>query len=170
MEEIWKDINEYNGIYQISNFGRIKRLKDKYHIKDKILKPFITETGYLRISLCNKNIKKTYRVHRLVAEAFIPNLNNLPCINHKDENKQNNNVNNLEWCTHQYNNTYGTFIERRSKSRGVSVTQYDLQGNIIKEWESIISAKKALNVYNIDRCCKGKQHTAKGYMWKYTNK
>ena len=97
-QEMWKDIEEYNGEYQVSNLGRVKSFKNN---KEKLLKPFFTKTnqeGYLVVNLCQNNKRKIKLVHRLVAEAFIPNPNNFPFINHKDEDKTNNNVDNLEWC------------------------------------------------------------------------
>lgn len=118
MEEIWKNIEDYPN-YQISNLGRVKS-KERYartHIHNKdgmrkvkeiILKPTQNRRGYLRITLFNKNGRRQYFVHRLVAQAFINNDKNLPAINHKDENKLNNCVDNLEWCDNKYNNNYGT--------------------------------------------------------------
>lgn len=115
-EEIWKDIPDYEGLYQVSNLGRVKRIiftNNKYNFeKETILKGWITR-GYRYVSLCNNGFSKKYRVHRLVAEAFIPNPDNLPMINHKDENKQNNNAKNLEWCT-QKENLDKYFIPRRT--------------------------------------------------------
>lgn len=123
-EEIFKDIKGYEGLYQISNFGNVKSLeRDKIYPNGKIqpkkeqfLKPFINGGGYPTVRLCKKSKVKNYTVHRLVATAFIPNPDNLPCVNHKDENKQNNNVENLEWCSVAYNNNYGTRLERVSSS------------------------------------------------------
>ena len=116
MKEIWKDIKGYEGLYQVSNLGRIKTLeKDAIcnnnngvtrKVKEKILHPSISNKGYMHITLRNGNIKCTKRVHRLVAEAFIPNPNKYPIINHKDCDKTNNCIDNLEWCTYQYNNQY----------------------------------------------------------------
>ena len=106
--EIWKDIKNYEGIYQINNFGKIKSAYKKgNNCNNKILKVSYTYNGYERVGLSKNNKTKKYLVHRLVAETFIPNPNNYPCINHKDENKQNNNINNLEWCTRSYNINYG---------------------------------------------------------------
>lgn len=138
MQEVWKDIKGYEGLYQVSNFGRIKSLERKRIDRNQILPEKILsirkkENGYLTVSL-NKNTKdKKHLVHRLVAQAFIPNIDNKPCINHKDENKTNNNVDNLEWCTHKYNSNYNNLFKKRYKK----VNQYDLQGNFIKEWNSI---------------------------------
>ena len=108
MKEIWEDIKAYKGKYQISSLGRVKMLdyvaSDGRKIKGRIRKLQKNNSGYIIVNI----IGKTYLVHRLVAEAFIPNPNNYPQINHKDENKQNNRIDNLEWCTNKYNNNYGT--------------------------------------------------------------
>lgn len=110
MEEVWKTIIDYPN-YQVSNLGRIRSLKTY-----KILKQFTNCFGYKGVHLNRFGTAKTFIVHRLVAEMFIPNPNKYPCINHKDENRSNNCVYNLEWCTYSYNNTYGTVIERRTKT------------------------------------------------------
>lgn len=184
-EEEWKDIPDYEGLYQASNFGRIKSLdrntkcfvsnqyksniKTIRHFKGKILKPGIDKNGYKKINL-NKNGKTRYfRVCRLVATTFIPNNDKTLQINHKDENKENDNADNLEWCTCKYNQNYGTRNERISKSRMRKVYQYDLQGNFIKGFESLNSAAKSVNgdYKNISAVCSGRQKTHKGYIWKY---
>lgn len=110
MLEIWKDIKGYEGLYQISNFGRIKSLPKKringtnfYIQKEKILKPQLKTKRYLGINLTKNKMHKNFLVHRLVAEAFIDNPYDLPQVNHKDCNKLNNNINNLEWCTQEEN-------------------------------------------------------------------
>ena len=178
MEEIWKDIEGYEGYYQVSNLGRVKSLERTinhktcygglYHIKERILKLKIEKDGYFRIGLKKGKIKKYYRVNRLVAQAFIPNPNNYPIVNHKDENPLNNNVDNLEWCTQKYNVNYGNGISKRKKKISIKINQYDLDGNFIKTWGSI---KDAARYYNgntkICQCCKGKVKTAAGYKWKY---
>lgn len=109
--EIWKDIKNYEGIYQVSNLGRIKRLdyiaSDGRKLKQRIKKPTLSNNHYLMIWFGVNKKRKAFLVHRLVAETFISNPDNLPQVNHKDENKLNNNVNNLEWCTHLYNQMYG---------------------------------------------------------------
>lgn len=113
--EDWKDIKGYEGEYQISSCGRVRSLKT-----NRVLKLY--EGDYSRVCLCKNGVKKTWKVHRLVADAFIPNPDNLPEINHKDENKYNNCVENLEWCSKVYNNNYGTKTERtedtKRKNRG----------------------------------------------------
>lgn len=121
MKEIWRDIKGYEGLYKVSNYGRIKSLERKDCLgrskKEKILKLSEDKDGYLLITLHKNKKVKTFKVHRLVAETFVPNPNNYPIINHKDENKINNHVSNLEWCTVKYNNNYGTRNERSSKSQ-----------------------------------------------------
>lgn len=117
--EKWKDINGYEGYYQVSSYGRVRsldRLVSNRFIKGSILKQ--NERGkYLCVCLSKDKMKKSYSVHILVANAFIDNPNNLPCINHKDEIKTNNRVENLEWCTHKYNINYGNAQSRKSNSR-----------------------------------------------------
>ena len=165
MKEIWKDIKDYEGHYQVSNLSRVKSIKFG---KERILKPVTDRHGYLIVGLWKNNKQKTYKVHRLVAEAFLPNTDNLTQINHKDENKSNNNVNNLEWCDCKYNNTYGTRIERISKRRSKTVLQYDLEGNFIREWKS--SAECGRNGFNqghVAACCQGKLKKHKDSIWRY---
>lgn len=110
MEEIWKDIEGYEGLYQISNLGRVKSFgngsKSRWYGKERILSATNDSKGYKQIKLTNKKERKTFKVHRLVAQAFIPNPYNLPQINHKDEVKSNNRADNLEWCDNQYNCDY----------------------------------------------------------------
>lgn len=123
MKEIWKDIPEYEGLYQASNLGNIRVLnrvvnsgiKNNNTVirKGKLLKQRINQ-GYYEVALSKNNKKKFLKVHRLIAITFIPNLNNFPSINHKNENKLNNNVNNLEWCSVKYNCNYGTRNQRIS--------------------------------------------------------
>ena len=179
-KEIWKDIVGYEGLYQISNYGRIKSLERTiqhktcygglYHVKGRILKPKIEKDGYFRISLIKDGMKKYYRLNRLVAQAFIPNPNELPIVNHKDEDKLNNNVNNLEWCTQKYNVNYGDGINKRKNKMSIKIIQYDLEDNYIKTWNSINDAVRHYNGNTqICQCCKGKRNNANGYKWKYTD-
>ena len=162
MKEIWKNINES---YQVSNLGRIKSLNYNHTNIEKILTPAPSNKGYLQVCLWINGKPKTLKVHRLVAEAFIPNSNNYPCINHKDENKENNCVDNLEWCTHEYNNNYGTRVSKFSKV----VLQYDLQGKFIREWKSTREIERELKIKNhhVCNCCNGKAKTTGGYIWRY---
>ena len=167
MEE-WRDIEGYEGLYQVSNLGRVKSLRNNKTRKEKILKVKKNTTGYLYFSLYKNNVGKNYLLHRLVAEAFLENPNNYPCINHKDENKEKNNVNNLEWCTYLYNSNYGTRTERIVKSRLISI--YCLETN--KYYNSIKQASEELNLDSskIVKVLKGRQKQTKGYTFRYANK
>ena len=169
MNEIWKDIPGYEGKYQISNTGKIKSFA-KYS-EGKILTPFITR-GYASIGLCDKSFKKkTFLVHRLVALLFVPNPNGYKEINHKDENKLNNSSDNLEWCTREYNMSYGNARLSQGISCGKPIAQFTINGLMIAKY---YSAEFAASVNKIDgssiiRCCKGKRKYAGGYAWQYTD-
>lgn len=138
MEEQWKDIKNYEGLYQVSNFGRVKslpRTNKKRKIKKEIIKVFTkSPNGYLKAGLSKEGKTKYYFVHRLVAEAFIPNLENKPCVNHKDCNKKNNNLSNLEWVTHEENNSYKNHNLKRNISSVIYYLKKDYcnEKNIIK--------------------------------------
>ena len=108
MTEIWKNIEGYEGKYQVSNLGQVKSMIGQ----EKVLHPKKHRNGHLQIGLHKDKKRTTMYIHRLVAQAFIPNPDNLPCVNHKDENPNNNNVDNLEWCTQKYNCNYGTRVDR----------------------------------------------------------
>ena len=158
--EHWKDVVGAEEHYQISDFGRVK-IK---HTGD-ILKP--SRNGrYMHIEL-RYGVNRNFLIHRMVAEAFIPNPFGLRCVNHKDENKQNNNLDNLEWCTYQYNARYG----KGSLARNSKVIQYDMAGNALKIWDSIKDASEALNLkyQNISRCCRNERKSSGGFMWSFAN-
>lgn len=167
-KEYWKPVVGYEGHYQVSNFGRVKSIKFG---KEIILKQHINiKGGYYYVCLLKNGKHKNYYVHRLVAQAFIPNPDNLPEVNHKDECKTNNVVSNLEWCDRKYNHNYGTINERISQSQSKTVLQYDLNGNLIKEWKSINECgRNGFNQGDICKCCNGKRKTAKGFIWVYKN-
>lgn len=173
MKEIWKDISGYEGLYQVSNLGRVKRVlfinNQITKSTDKILKLIKERGGYVHVNLYKNNTSKRYLVHRLVANAFIDNPDNLPQVNHKNEIKDDNRSQNLEWCTNLYNNNYGTKKERLAKVRMKRVRQYDRNGNVVKDWDSISMAEKELNIDHscILRCCKLRQKTAGGFIWRY---
>ena len=169
MEEIWKDIEGYEGLYQVSNMGNVRSLNYNQTREIKVLKPS-NNRGYKLVVLSKNGKSKTYQVHRLVALHFIPNPNSLSIINHKNEDKTNNCVDNLEWCTIQYNNAYGTHNERNKKSNQIN------NGKRIKaikdnKEQIFISVREAgrqlnLNYSNIFSCLSGKlQHTG-GYAFK----
>ena len=155
MKEIWKDIKDYKGLYQVSNLGRVKAL-EKYvtrrkcgikHFTEIIMKPASDKDGYLSVTFNVHNKAKTFKVHRLVAEAFIPNPNNYPQVNHKDENKANNNVENLEWCTAKYNLDYNDLQKRNHIKQKRKIAALSIDNNIIKEFDSASDA--ANYIYNI---------------------
>lgn len=182
--EEWKTIDGYED-YQVSNFGRVKSLGNNKKRKEKILKP-INNKGYQRVHLCKDGKRKLFRVHRLVAMAFIPNPNNYTEVNHIDECKTNNHVDNLEWCTDEYNSNYGTRNERLSKAlRGENspmfgkfgkdcpnskqVIQLTLDGEVVRKWDCITDVKRELGINHshIGSCCSGKRKTSNGYKWCY---
>lgn len=173
MEEIWKDVAGWEGIYQVSSFGRIRRLTTRGGrplTEPRILKEKHDGHGYPQITLSKGKSIKYKHIHRLVAESFIPNPNNLREVNHKDENKKNNRVENLEWCTHQYNNVYGTKLIRYSESRGHAVNQYDMNGNFIRRFRSAQHAEMETFGHltcGVNRCCNGKLKQSGGYIWKW---
>lgn len=173
MQEIWKDIKGYEGLYQVSNLGRIKSLprNTKNQYKNGIIKQnVIRGKGYYYVNLYNKN-NKLFTIHKLVAETFIPNPNKLPCINHIDGNKLNNRIDNLEWCSYS-NNEIHAYKHNLKTPLFKKVNQYDLNGNFIKTWNSIREANKFYKTSHISECCNNKssRKTAKGYLWKYADK
>ena len=162
--EVFKDVVGFEGIYFVSNFGNIK------NSKGKIMKPRKDKDGYLLINLCRDKKSTTFKVHRLVAIAFIPNFDTLKNeVNHKDEVKSNNEVSNLEWCDHFYNNKYGTKPQRISDANSVEVFQFDLDGEFLKSHKSTRQIERDFGFKhsNISACCLGKYKTAYGSIWKY---
>lgn len=179
MEE-WRNIDGYEGLYQVSNFGRVNSFNYLRSKQEKILKPGKKSDGYLQIKLCKDGKKQIFYIHRLVSQTFLPNPNNLPQVNHKDENKENNFVfvnedgsvnnekSNLEWCDAKYNSNYGTCQKRRKKWRSKQVYQYSLQGELIKMWQSTAEcARNGFAQSNVSNCCNGVLKTYKGCIWKY---
>lgn len=186
MEEIWKDVVGYENLYQVSNLGRIKSL-EKYdgrgwHRKEKFKKIHKNKGGYLVVELVKNKIKNKYLVHRLVAQAFIPNPENYPCVNHKNETRNDNRVENLEWCTQKYNCNYGNAQKKRIehtdfKKRKVNpitaeknsrkTAMYSLDNKLIRVFKSREEAKKyGFEPSCISECVNGKLKTHKGYIWK----
>lgn len=181
MQEVWKDIKKYEGLYQVSNLGRIKSLpRNTAHERIRI--PRKDRGDYLYIGLCKDGIVKHYKVHRLVAQAFIPNIDNKPTINHIDGIKTNNNVENLEWATakEQAQHALSIGLWKRSdktiqkikaslKDRCRAVAQKDDNDNVIKVWGSISDAARAVDapVPHIVRVCKGQRKHTRGFIWEY---
>lgn len=182
MEEIWKDIVGYEGLYQVSNFGRVKsldRIDAENHFRvGQIMKQKYLR-GYAQVALRNGKRQKEYRVHRLVAIAFIPNPKNLPQVNHKDCNPGNNHVENLEWCDAKYNINYGDRNKKTAdRLRGMerpynwkAVNCFSLSGEFLKRYESVEKAASETKTQAnaISACCKKRKYyyTAGGYKWEY---
>lgn len=187
--EIWKDIEGYEGYYQVSNLGRVKSLDRQIHMKNGknmlvsgTIMALQINQGYLTVRLRLGNTRKNVRVHRLVATAFIPNPNNLPEVNHIDENKQNNSVDNLEWCTHKYNSNFGTKNIRSNitksknpnlreicKSNGMKIAKKVICTTTGEIYESIRCAARSTGLDRscIYRVCSGKLKSTHGYVFMY---
>ena len=171
-KEYWKPVVGYEGLYEVSNWGRVKSIKFG---KEIILTQHI-RCGYYIVSLWKNGKGKTYSVHRLVAEAFLEipeELRHLKGtrylqVNHKDEDKTNNNVENLEWCSAKYNTNYGTAIKRRSLKKKKSILQYTMKGEFVKEWDSIAECgRNGYHQGNIAAGCQGKRKSHHKFIWRY---
>lgn len=189
MKEEWRTIKGTDDKYSVSNLGNVKRNEHytivsptsqhpngaKMFYEEKEVKGYIDKEGYRIVYLQASDKKLTKKVHRLVAEAFIPNPNNLSQVNHKDENRLNNSVQNLEWCDAKYNANHGTRKDKLRKISGIRVAQYDLSGNLIKIWDSISQASQYFGTKtttSIRRVCKKEpgRNTYKGFIWRYVDK
>lgn len=179
VNEIWKPINGFEGLYEVSNTGLVRSMDRvivtkrgvKKPLKGKILKPNMND-GYAYICLSKDGKELKYKAHRLVAEAFIPNPDNLPYINHKNECKSDNRVENLEWCTKWYNEHYGTFHEKSvtnlRKKLGRPICQYDMNGNFIREYACIVDTDKhGFCSDSVGDCCRGRLKQHRGYIFRY---
>lgn len=188
MEEIWKDIRGYEGWYMVSNLGRVKSLERTLSVtrygnihrskfKERILKQYKNTGGYYIVELHKQDKGTQPKVHRLVAEAFIPNPYNLPCINHKDEVVTNNCVDNLEWCDYKYNNNYGTRPKRLSISNTNNpklckeIVCISNDGSETRMFSSIKEAASFLGSDTlkgaISSCCRGNREQVRGYKFQY---
>ena len=178
--EKFKDIPNYNGRYQISNYGRAKTMfyknKQVSWRREKILKNVIRNGTYYCVSLHKNNKQESKNVHKIVAETFLDNPNNYKYVNHKDENKLNNRIDNLEYCTQKYNCNYGNRNLKISlknllkpKSRFEKVLQFDKKGNLIKEYDNLCTAENETKIRHIRECCDKKRKSAGGYIFVYSN-
>lgn len=167
MEEIWKDIDGFGGKYQVSNIGRVRN--NDYWGRVRILKPYQKNRKYAKVTLYRDGKPYDCDIHRLVASAFIENPNNYPQVNHKDENKTNNHVDNLEWCSCRYNLFYGNRLKRISDSLSKPVFQYDMECNLVKIYPSARIAEEETGADNrhISDCCLHKNRTHHGYFWRF---
>ncbi len=177
MTEEWKDVEGYEGLYQVSNFGKIRSI---YRYKRE-LKPLYTNSGYIQAQLCKDKTVKAVLVHRIVANAFIPNTENKPCINHKDGNKHNNHISNLEWCTFSENEKHSYKVLKKKTSKGRlgmygskcynhrNIIQYTIDGKFVKEYESRGEASRITGISSgsIWLAMNGKRNYAGGFIWKY---
>ena len=174
MQETWKSLSDYNGLIEVSDLGKVRKVQGKA----AMLKPRLDKGGYLyvHIRISKLGIDRMVKIHRLVAKAFIPNPDNLPMVNHKDENKTNNCVSNLEWCTNKYNLSYGTArqrifetIERNGGYKVRPIIQKDSEGNIIREWNSATEAAKELKI-DCSRILAACHKSYKGFVWDFKEK
>ena len=162
--EEWKDVVGYEGLYKVSNFGNVYSCYVNRNLSQGNHKD-----GYKFVILRKNGNDKYKTVHRLVAEAFIPNPNNLPLINHRDENPSNNYIDNLEWCDYLYNNTYNNVHLKRAEYFSKKVYAYNKDGDLAYEYNSTHDAERDLNIgsNNISYCCLGNTLTYKGFVWSY---
>ena len=171
MIEIWKDVEGYEGLYQVSNLGNVRSLNWRRLgiVRNLYLKPH--NKGYLQVELHRNSKCQTFTVHRLVAMHFVEGYEDGKIVNHKNEDKTDNHSENLEWVTYSYNNQYGSrgHLKSRGNHRRIPVIQYSMRGDFIKEWESPIEIKHKLGYsdWSIKECCKGKRKKAYGYRWQY---
>jgi hypothetical protein len=181
--EEWRPVVGYEGLYEVSNQGRVKSLGNgKTHKTIKLLKPKYTNDGYIETSLCKDGKQKSYKIHRLIALAFVPNDDpkHKTQVNHKDECKTNNFVwvnedgtinperSNLEWMTPKENTNWGTSLKRRAKAISKPVKQLMSNGVLVTIWPSTMEAERnGFNHKCVSRCCLGHKKKYKGYIWKY---
>lgn len=167
MGEVWRDIPGYDGYYQASNLGNIRSTNYRRTGVIKTLKLKSDKDGYLNVNLCYKGIRKTEKVHRLIAITFLKRDPARDIVNHIDENKANNSVSNLEWCNARYNLNYKELRERSAKKNQKAVVQLDRKGNVLNEYSSIKEAHEKTKANNISECCNGIYLTSGGFRWAF---
>ncbi len=171
-KEIWKPVLGYEGLYEISNFGRVKSLNYNHTGREQILKQKLNRYNRYNVTLSKDKKPKMFQVHRLVWEAFNGKIPSNLQVNHIDENPKNNNLSNLNLMTARENSIWGTHTERVAQKTRKKIQQFDLEGNIISEFDSLTKASEHLNLGyaaygNISNCLKGRYKQAYGYVWKY---
>lgn len=157
-----KDIIGYEGLYAITSCGKVWSYRSQ-----RFLRPSLDKNGYCRVNLTKQNKSQTFYIHRLVAEAYIPNPDGLPQINHKDEDKTHNYINNLEWVSCKDNLNHGTRNIRSATRRGLPV--YCVELDRVFESQAQAARELGLAQSNISKCCKNSSRTIGGYHWKYYN-
>ena len=173
MEETWVPVRDFEGLYEISDIGRVKSLPTMDWrgrvFKERILTNSKTRSGYTRVVLYKDGIRNERTIHRLVASAFLENPNNYPCVNHKNEIKDDNRVGNLEWCDQAYNNNYGTCNYRQARTKGRKVAQYSQSGEFVADYFSISEATRRTG-FSTGAICRGLNEGAitNNYLWKDT--
>ena len=172
-KEIWKDIEGFEGLYQVSNMGRVKSLGNgkSNNSKERILKPGKNSNGYLHVILYKDGIKKDYTVHQLVGNAFLSNPQGYKELNHRDEDKTNNNADNLEWCSRSYNLTYNDRAKKAGKKISKPIFGIDRITGFVVEFPSIMEASRQLGIRqgHITECCQGKYKSCGGFYWMYAD-
>lgn len=168
--EEWRRIRDFPD-YQVSNLGRVKSLSRdyKYGSHNDMILSTNDRRGYRGVVLYANGVRHHKAVHRLVAEAFIPNPDGLPCVNHKDENRTNNRADNLEWCSYEYNSRYGSARSKISKRVSRKVEQYTKTGELIRVWESMTLASESvgISISSISYCCRYfPKYSAGGFKWR----
>ena len=185
MEEIWKDIVGYEGLYQVSNLGNVRSLNYGGRGYVRCLTPKCSTRGRLWVELKKAGTKRPMQIHRLVGIAFIPNPHNLPQINHKDENPKNNQADNLEWCTAAYNVKYSVDRHPERYKRGggcghghgawkygeIPIVQFSKSGEAVRTWNGTpeLIENTEWRMSHIISCCLGERKTAYGFKWRFAN-